>query len=414
MTETVSSTAASADLIRKGKDYLLPVYRQRETVLDHGRGARVWDREGREYVDFAAGIAVCGLGHGDPDLVAALTEQAGKLWHTSNVFYSEPPLRLAEELVTASRFAQRVFLCNSGTEANEAAIKLVRKWAAAQGRPPERRVIVSFRGSFHGRTLAAVTATAQPKYQEGYEPLPGGFRYVDFNDIAQLETAMAAGDVAAVLAEPVQGEGGVMPAAPGFLREVRALCDRHGALLVLDEIQSGMGRTGTLFAHWHDEVTPDIVTLAKALGGGFPVGALLAGPRVAETMQFGAHGTTFGGNPLAAAVARVALRKLASPQIGANVQRQATALREGLQALGQETGLFAQVRGRGLMLGAVLAPAYAGRAGEILDHAAAQGLLLLQAGPDVLRLVPPLNIADDEVADGLQRLGAALRGFVAG
>ena len=300
-------------------------------------------------------------------------EQAGRLWHTSNAFYSEPPLRLAEELVTASRFARRVFLCNSGAEANEAAIKLVRKWASGEGRSPQQRVIVTCRGSFHGRTLAAVTATAQPKYQAGYEPLPQGFRYVDFNDLTGLEVAMAAGDVAAVMLEPVQGEGGVTPVAPGYLRAVRELCDRHGALLVLDEIQCGMGRTGTLFAHWQDDVVPDIVTLAKALGGGFPVGAMLAGPKVADVMQFGAHGTTFGGNPLASAVARVALRKLSSPEVAANVTRQSRALRDGLQAIDAELQVFSEVRGRGLMLGAVLGKDFAGQAGAILDHAAEHG-----------------------------------------
>ena len=403
--------SASADLLAAGQHYYLPVYRPREVILERGQGARVWDREGKEYIDLSAGIAVCGLGHNDPDLIAALTEQAGKLWHTSNVFYSEPPLRLAEELVVASRFASRVFLCNSGAEANEAAIKLIRKWATAQGRAPDRRVIVTFRGSFHGRTMATVTATAQPKYQEGYEPLPGGFRYVDFNDLAQLEQAMVAGDVAAVLVEPIQGEGGVMPAAEGFLRGVRELCDRHGALLALDEIQCGMGRTGTLFAHWQEGVVPDIVTLAKALGGGFPIGAMLAGSKVSEIMQFGAHGTTFGGNPLAAAVARVALRKLASEEIAANVVKQSTALRNGLAAINDELQLFSQVRGRGLMLGAVLKPEYAGRAGEILDHAATNGLLLLQAGPDVLRFVPALNISDEEISESLQRLQVALRAF---
>ena len=356
-----------AHLLALGRDVYLPVYRQRQVILERGQGARLWDSEGREYVDFSAGIAVCGLGHCDPDLVAALAEQAGRLWHTSNVFYSEPPLRLAEELAAASRFAARVFLCNSGAEANEAAIKLVRKWATAQGRAPDRRVIVTCRGSFHGRTLAAVTATAQPKYQAGYEPLPGGFRYVDFNDATALEIAMAAGDVAAVMLEPVQGEGGVMPAAPGFLRAVRALCDHHGALL--------------------------------------------AGAKVAEAMQFGDHGTTFGGNPLAAAVARVALRKLSSQAIEANVTRQAAALRAGLAALDGREAVFSGVRGRGLMLGAVLKPEYAGRAGEILDHAATHGLLLLQAGPDVLRFVPPLNIGDEDVAEGLSRLSAALRAF---
>jgi len=402
---------SSASLMELGKCYWLPVYRPRELVLDHGKGAHVWDTQGRDYVDFGAGIAVNALGHQDPDLLEALTAQAHKLWHASNVFYTEPPLRLAEELVRASGFAQRVFLCNSGAEANEAAIKLVRKWAASKGRAPEQRTIITFKGSFHGRTLATVTATAQPKYQEGYEPLPAGFRYLDFNDAEALELAFAAGDIAAVMLEPVQGEGGVLPAAPGFLRRVRELCDQYDALLVLDEIQCGMGRTGTLFAHTQDEVTPDIVTLAKALGCGFPIGAMLAGPKVAEVMQYGAHGTTFGGNPMAAAVARVALRKLGSPELLANVDRQSAALRAGLMRLGAEFGLFTDVRGRGLMIGAVLADAYKGRAGEVLDIAAAHGLLLLQAGPDVLRLVPPLNITDEELADGLARLHAALQAF---
>lgn len=399
-------------LIELGKRYWVPVYRPRELVLDHGKGARVWDTEGRDYIDFGAGIAVNALGHHDPDLLAALTAQAGKLWHSSNVFYTEPPLRLAEELVNASGFAERVFFCNSGAEANEAAIKLVRKWAASKGRPPEQRTILTFRGSFHGRTLATVTATAQPKYQEGYEPLPGGFRYLDFNDVAALEQAFAVGDVAAVMLEPVQGEGGVLPAAPGFIERVRALCDRHDALLVLDEIQCGMGRTGTLFAHVQDQVVPDIVTLAKALGCGFPMGAMLAGPKVAEVMQFGAHGTTFGGNPMGAAVARVALAKLQSPAVLGNVARQAAALRAGLAGIDDELKIFSEVRGRGLMIGAVLSEAYRGRAGEILDYAAAHGLLLLQAGPEVLRFVPPLTLSDAEMAAGLERLHAALADLV--
>jgi acetylornithine/N-succinyldiaminopimelate aminotransferase len=407
-----SQEPSAQPLIDLAKRYWLPVYKPRDLVLDHGKGARVWDTEGRDYIDFGAGIAVNALGHQDPDLLAALTAQANKLWHSSNVFYTEPPLHLAEELVQASGFAERVFLCNSGAEANEAAIKLVRKWATAQGRSPEQRVIVTFRGSFHGRTLATVTATAQPKYQEGYEPLPGGFRYLDFNDAAALEQAFAQGDVAAVMLEPVQGEGGVLPSAPGFLKRVRELCDKHGALLVLDEIQCGMGRTGTLFAHSQDGVTPDIVTLAKALGCGFPIGAMLAGPKVAQIMQFGAHGTTFGGNPMAAAVARVALHKLSSAEVRANVERQSAALREALTSLGAELGLFSEVRGRGLMLGAVLTDSYRGKAGDILDFAAAHGLLMLQAGPDVLRFVPPLNISDKDVADGLTRLRAALHAFV--
>ena len=405
---------STADLIAAGQRYYVPVYKPRAVVLDHGRGSRVWDRDGKEYIDFGAGIAVNGLGHADPELVAALTAQAGKLWHTSNVFWSEPPLQLARALVEASGFAQRVFLCNSGAEANEAAIKLARKWAAAQGREPARRTLLTFQGSFHGRTLAAVTATAQPKYHEGFEPLPSGFRYAPFNDLAAAAQAMAAGDVCAVLVEPVQGEGGVMPATPEFLAGLRALCDRHQALLMLDEIQCGMGRTGTLFACEGYGVRPDVVTLAKALGAGFPIGAMLVGEAAAQTLQFGAHGTTFGGNPLAASVALAALRRLSSPALLANVQRQSAALRAGLQALDDELQVFREVRGRGLMLGAVLRDACAGRAGEVLDHAAAAGLLLLQAGPDVLRFVPPLNLGDDDLAEGLARLAVALRRFAAG
>ncbi|HEY5802501.1 MAG TPA: acetylornithine/succinyldiaminopimelate transaminase [Lysobacter sp.] len=407
-------TASSSDLFSLSERYYLPVYRPRRIVLDHGRGARVWDREGREYVDFGAGIAVNALGHANPVLVAALTEQAGKLWHTSNVFVSEPPLRLAEELVSASRFAERVFFCNSGAEANEAAIKLARKWATAQGRDPDRRVILSFRGSFHGRTLAAVTATAQPKYHEGFEPLPPGFRYSDFNDLAAAESAMAAGDVCAVLVEPVQGEGGVTPATEAFLLGLRALCDRHGALLILDEIQCGMGRTGHLFACHGYGVTPDVVTLAKALGSGFPIGAMLVGAKAAESMQFGAHGTTFGGNPLAAAVARAALAEISSPQVLANVERQSLVIRDALAALDAELGLFSEIRGCGLILGAQLREAHAGKAGLILDLCVEQGLLLLQAGPDVLRFVPALNISDADVAEGLARLRAALTAFANG
>jgi acetylornithine/N-succinyldiaminopimelate aminotransferase len=221
------------------------------------------------------------------------------------------------------------------------------------------------------------------------------------------------GDVAAVMLEPVQGEGGVLPAAPGFIKRVRELCDQYGALMVLDEIQCGMGRTGSLFAYVQDQATPDIVTLAKALGCGFPIGAMLVGPKVAEIMQFGAHGTTFGGNPLAAAVARVALRKLSSPEVLGNVQHQAQALRDGLARINASLDVFDEVRGRGLMLGAVLNDAHKGKAGAVLDHAAAHGLLLLQAGPDVLRFVPALNISDADIAEGLQRLEAALRSYLA-
>ena len=398
--------ASTAALVASAQQHLVPTYRPRALVLDRGQGSRLWDIEGREYVDFAAGIAVSALGHGDPDILAALHEQAGKLWHTSNIFLSEPPLRLAEELVAASGFASRVFFCNSGAEANEAAIKLVRRHAANAGRAPQQRTIISFKGSFHGRTLATVTATAQPKYQQGFEPLPGGFRYAPFNDVAAFD-ALFDTDVAAVLVEPVQGEGGVVPAAPGFLAHLRARCDEVGALLVFDEIQTGVGRSGKLWAHQWDGVVPDVMTLAKGLGCGFPIGAMLVAEHAAQTLEFGSHGTTFGGNPLAAAVARVALRKLAAPGLLANVETQSRALREGLRALDEKHQVFTDVRGRGLMLGAVLRAEFSGRAAEILDHAANAGLLLLQAGPDVLRFVPALNIGGEDVAEGLARLDAA-------
>lgn len=397
-------------LVERAARHFVPTYRPRALVLDHGRGSRLWDIQGREYVDLAAGIAVSALGHGDPDLLAALHAQAGRLWHTSNAFLTEPPLRLAEELIAASGFASRVFFCNSGAEANEAAIKLARRFAARAGRGPERRVILSFEGSFHGRTLATVTATAQPKYQHGFEPLPGGFRYAPFNDVAGFDAAFG-DDVAAVIVEPVQGEGGVVPAAPGFLAHLRARCDAAGALLVFDEIQCGVGRTGRLWAHQWDEVRPDAMTLAKGLGCGFPIGALLVADAAAQTLDFGSHGTTFGGNPLAAAVARAALRKLSAPELLDNVEAQAQALRDGLHALDEKHQVFAEVRGRGLMLGAVLRPEHSGRAAEILDHAANAGLLLLQAGPDVLRFVPALNIGDADLADGLARLDAALNAW---
>jgi acetylornithine/N-succinyldiaminopimelate aminotransferase len=410
MSEHVSATQ---QLVSVASERLVPTYRQRELILERGQGARLWDIDGRDYIDFAAGIAVNALGYGDPDVLAALHEQAGKLWHTSNIFHTEPSLRLAEELVAASGFAQRVFFCNSGAEANEAAIKLVRRWATQQGRPPERRTILTFEGSFHGRTLATVTATAQPKYQAGFEPLPGGFRHLRYNDIAAFDAAFG-DDVAAVLLEPIQGEGGVVPADPAFLQHVRRRCDQAGALLVFDEIQTGMARTGRMWAHQHADVTPDVMTLAKGLGAGFPIGAMLVAEKAAQVLDFGSHGTTFGGNPLAAAVARAALRKLMSAAIHDNVQARAKQLRDGLAALNTQLGgVFRGLRGHGLMLGAVLSEAWTPRIGEILDAAAAHGVLVLQAGPEVLRFVPPLVISEDEMGEGLARLQRALQSLPA-
>jgi acetylornithine/N-succinyldiaminopimelate aminotransferase len=405
--------ALSSELIAKGKQYYVPNYKPREMILDRGQGSTVWDLDGKDYIDMGAGIAVCSLGHQDPELLAALDAQSRKLWHTSNIFYTEPPIRLAEKLVESSGFARRVFFSNSGAEANEAAIKLVRKHAADKGRPPEKRTIISFNGSFHGRTLATVTLTAQPKYHIGFEPMPTGFVYCNtFNDEAAIE-ALVDDSVCAIFVEAVQGEGGVMPAKPGFLKYLRALCDKVGALLVIDEIQAGMGRTGTLFAYEQDGITPDVVTLAKALGGGLPIGAMLVGDKAAEVLQFGTHGTTFGGNPVMAAVALASVTKLARPEILANVEKQGAALCKGLEAINTEFGLFKEIRGRGLMIGAELMPEYAGKSGDISELARKAGALVLVAGPNVMRFLPPLVITDVELAKGIERFKLACAQFKA-
>ena len=269
------------ELIETGQHYYTLAYKPREVVLARGKGCKVWDLNGKEYIDLGAGIAVTGLGHHNRDLMKALIGQAEKIWHTSNIFFTEPAVMLAEELVNASKFAKRVFLSNSGSEANEAAIKVARKYAADKGRPPERREIITFTGSFHGRTLAAVTATAQPKYHAGYEPLPPGFRYVAFNDFKAIADAVS-DKTCAVMIEVVQGEGGITPVKPGFLKHVQDLCHKHDALLIVDDVQAGMGCTGKLFSYHMEEpgVTPDIVIQLPVLGGGIPIGAMLMGPKV--------------------------------------------------------------------------------------------------------------------------------------
>ena len=411
MKELKEQTPKTAELVAAGQRRYVPNYAPKEIILDRGEGARVWDTDGNEYVDLGTGISVTSLGHGDPELAQALSGQAGRLWHASNLYFAEPAVRLAEELCEAT-FADRVFFCNSGAEANEAAIKLARRHASLR-HGPEKREIVTFHNGFHGRTLATVTATAQPKYHEGFDPLPGGFRYCDYNDPAALDEGIGE-RTCAVLVEPIQGEGGVIPAESGFLATLAERCRAHDALLMLDEIQSGLGRTGRLFAHqWEEGLVPDVATLAKALGGGLPIGAMLVGPRAAETFQPGSHGSTFGGNPIAAAVARVVLRRMRSAELLANVERQGGRLRKRLAALHNRIGIVAEVRGKGLMLGAVLSDEWAGRAGELVEACRRHGVLVLQAGPDVLRFLPPLNVTDEELDDGMDRLEAALGEAVA-
>ena len=408
----MASETTTDALVAAGVRTYVPNYAPKPVVFDHGEGSRLWDIDGREYIDLATGISVNSFGHGHPDLIEAVTSQAGRLMHASNLYYVESTVRLAEELVDAT-FADRVFFCNSGAEANEAAIKIVRRHASEAGRGPGEREIITFEGSFHGRTLATVTATAQPKYHEGFEPLPGGFTYCPFNDPEALEAAVS-DRTCAVMLEPVQGEGGVTPARQGFLRHIQDLCRRHEALLVLDEIQSGMSRTGKFFAYeWEPGIEPDVVTMAKALAGGLPMGAVLVGARASGALALGTHGSTFGGNPVAAAAARVAVRLAGGADLLANVVRQGDAFRLFLNRIDAELGLFRDVRGRGLIIGAELGEAYAGKAGALVDACADEGVIVLVAGPSVLRLLPPLNISDEDVSDAVSRMERVFRAFAA-
>ncbi len=407
---TTPESEASKSLIAKGKQYYTENYRPREMILDHGKGSRVWDLDGNDYIDLGSGIAVNSLGHQDPDLIAALTEQAHKIWHTSNIFFTAPPILLAEALVEAVPFAKRVYLCNSGAEANEATIKLIRKWAASTGRAPDHREIITFTGSFHGRTLATVTATAQPKYHEGFEPMPGGFVYCDpFNDIEALKKLITE-KTCAIMLEPLQGEGGIIPAAPGYLKALRKICDEKGILLVFDEIQCGMGRTGKLFCYMHEEgLEPDILTSAKALGCGIPIGAMLVGEKVEHIFQFGSHGSTFGGNPVMCSVALAALKKINTKEIMENTELRATELRAQLAMINQELAVFSDIRGQGLMIGAELKGEWKGKANDISDLIRRFGVLVLVAGPNVLRFLPPLNITEEELHIAMLRLHEGLR-----
>ena len=385
--------------------YLVPNYAPAAFVPVRGQGSRVWDQSGRELIDFAGGIAVNVLGHCHPALVAALTEQAQQLWHISNVFTNEPTLRLARKLVEAT-FAERVFFCNSGAEANEAAFKLARRVAHDRYGEDKYEIIAAF-NSFHGRTLFTVNVGGQPKYSDGFGPKISGITHVPYNDLEALKAAISEKTCAVVL-EPIQGEGGVLPAERAYLEGARALCDQHNALLVFDEVQSGMGRSGELFAYMHYGVTPDILSSAKSLGGGFPIAAMLTTSELAKHLAVGTHGTTYGGNPLACAVGEAVIDLVNTPQVLDGVKARSEQFRERLQAMGQRHGLFEEVRGLGLLLGAVLNPAWQGKAKQVLDAAVAEGLLVLQASPDVVRFAPSLVIEQADIDEGLARFERAL------
>lgn len=404
-TEQPAITRATFD------EVILPIYAPAEFIPVKGKGSRVWDQQGKEYIDFAGGIAVTALGHCHPALVAALHQQGETLWHTSNVFTNEPALRLGRKIIDAT-FAERVLFMNSGTEANETAFKLARYYATTRHSPYKTKII-AFHNAFHGRSFFTVSVGGQPKYSDGFGPKPADIVHVPFNDLHAVKAVMD-DHTCAVVVEPIQGEGGVTAASAEFLQGLRALCDEHQALLVFDEVQSGMGRTGELFAYMHYGVTPDILTSAKALGGGFPVSAVLTTEEIASAFHVGSHGSTYGGNPLACAIAGAAFDIINTPEVlnGVNAKREQFV--NHLQCIDAQHDLFSEIRGMGLLIGAELRPQYAGRARDLLHAAAQEGVMVLNAGPNVVRFAPSLVIDEKEITEGMTRFARAVEKIVRG
>jgi acetylornithine/N-succinyldiaminopimelate aminotransferase len=381
---------------------VMGTYARRDVVFERGEGSWLVTEKGERYLDFGAGVAVNALGHAHPRLVAALVEQAKNLWHTSNLYRVGGQERLAERLVAAT-FADTVFFCNSGAEACEGAIKTARRYHYVSGQP-ERWRIITFRGAFHGRTLAAISAAGNEKYLEGFGPEIPGFDHVPFGDIAAVEGAIGP-ETAAIMVEPIQGEGGVHCASPEFLRALRDICDARGLLLVLDEVQTGVGRTGKLFAHEWAGITPDVMAVAKGLGGGFPIGAILATAEAAKGMSAGTHGSTFGGNPLAMAVGNAVLDVVLEPGFLESVRAKALRLKQGLAGLeDQFPDIVEEVRGQGLLVGLKLKLPPA----EAVGAAAAEKLLVVAAADNVVRILPPLNVEDGEISEAIERLARAM------
>jgi predicted acetylornithine/succinylornithine family transaminase len=394
--------AATDDLIRDSARYLANTYARFPVVLVRGRGDRLWDSDGKEYLDFAAGIAVDVLGHCHPKVVEAIKAQAEALLHVSNLYHIEPQIRLAQALCEHS-FADKVFFCNSGAEANEAAIKLARRYAKVRW-GPDRYEIVCMRDSFHGRTMATLTATGQEKHQRGFEPLLPGFKHIPFNDLRAAEQAIDS-RTCAVLVEPIQGEGGVRVPDDDYLPALRQLCSDRDVLLMLDEVQTGMGRTGRLFAYEHWGIEPDVMTLAKALGGGLPIGAMLAKEEVASAFVPGSHASTFGGSPFITAAALAALTAIVEERLPQRAAKTGAYFLGRLRELVQRYPYAKEARGKGLILALELAVP----AKPIVDRCLQLGLLILTAGDQVLRFVPPLIIGEAEVDEALSILDQALR-----
>ena len=398
-------------LQEKEKRYIINTYNRRQEytpLLVRGKGTLLWDAEGREYLDFVGGIAVNAFGHAYPPVLQAAWEQMQKVIHTSNLYYSEPQIELAECLVKNS-VGEKVFFCNSGAEANEAAIKLARKFMKLGGQA-DRFEIITALDSFHGRTLATLAATGQPKFQKGFEPLPPGFCYARFNDLESFRSRLNE-RTAAIMVEPVQGEGGVHVGTADFLAGLRRLCDENNLLLIFDEVQSGMGRTGKLFAYENYGVYPDIFTLAKALGGGFPIGAMLCSEKVAAGFSPGDHASTFGGNPVACSAALAVLQGILQAGFLDDVAAKGRYFQEELQLLaGRFPGVIMEIRGRGLIIGAELK----GKAGEVQRSCQAKGLLVNCLGEKILRFLPPLNVNKTELDSALEILEKAFKEVFAG
>ncbi|KKO49700.1 acetylornithine aminotransferase [Arsukibacterium sp. MJ3] len=405
MTTTIAVNRALFD------EVMVPNYAPASVIPVRGEGSRVWDQQDREYIDFAGGIAVSSLGHCHPALVNALKQQAEKLWHLSNVLTNEPALRLAKKLVDTT-FADKVYFANSGAEANEAAFKLARRWALDKF-GEQKQQIISFGKSFHGRTFFTVTVGGQASYSDGFGPKPGAVVHAEFNNLDSVK-ALISDKTCAIVVEPIQGEGGIIPADASFLQGLRDLCDEYHALLVFDEVQTGVGRTGKLFAYMNSGVIPDILTSAKSLGGGFPIGAMLTSSAIASHLKVGTHGSTYGGNPLACAVAEAVLDTINTPEVLAQVLHNEQIFRQCLAELNEQYPVFSEVRGQGMLLGAVLNETYRGRAREFFLAAAEQGVMVLIAGPDVIRFAPSLVITEQDIREGMQRFAAAIKQVVTG
>ncbi|WP_207462429.1 aspartate aminotransferase family protein [Azospirillum sp. SYSU D00513] len=385
----------------------MPTYSRIDVVFERGEGPYIYATDGRRFLDFTAGIAVNALGHAHPHLVNALTEQAKKLWHTSNLFRVEGQETLGRRLAEAT-FADTMFFCNSGTEAWELGVKLVRKYHYEAGNTKRHRII-TFEQAFHGRSTGAISASNQEKMVKGFGPLLPGFDIVPFGDLDAVRAAIT-DETAAIAIEPIQGEGGIRSASAEFLRGLRALCDEHGLLFFLDEIQSGMGRTGKLFAHEWAGVTPDVMTVAKGIGGGFPLGALLATEKAASGMTAGTHGSTYGGNPLAMAVGNAVLDVVLAPGFLDGVQRTGDRLQAALRGLiDRHPAVFTELRGHGLLLGLKCAPANL----DVVAKARGNGMLIVPAGDNVVRLLPPLNIEDAHIEEAVAILDKTAREFAA-